>query len=348
MCILQLPSSRADDEAHNDPFRYWNNNARMPNAIGTWVVTDGRAGNERQALALAHALSDDPPRVWRIDARAPWRWFAPRCVPGSRRAFGEAFRHALGDPPALVIGCGRQAALATRVIRKQGARAVQILDPRIDPRHWDAVIVPAHDRVRGNNVITLLGSVHDVNTDWLAHARALYPSFGALAAPRSLLLLGGPIANAALDASWWHTTATQLRALHQRVGGSLSICGSPRTPDWLARCARDHLREIPGARWFNTRDGENPYAGLLAWADCVIVSPDSVNMLSEAAATSADVRIASPELATGRHALFVQQLIEQRRARPLVDNSWQIHPAVPLIELQRVCDEVRALLKQSA
>lgn len=315
----------------------------MPPAPTTWVLTDGRAGNERQALALARALSAATPRIWRLDARAPWRWVAPRRLPGSASAFGEEFRRGLSDPPTLAIGCGRQAALATRLLREAGARSVQILDPRIDPRHWDAVVVPEHDALRGTNVVTTLGSLHEVNADWLAQARAQFPQFAALPSPRTLLLLGGPIANAPLDAAWWGRTLESLRALQQRDGGSVSICASPRTPAWLAAAARSDLSDLPGARWLDANDGANPYAGLLGWAEHIVVSPDSVNMLSEAIATSASVRVALPELARGRHALFLRALIEGGRIQPLdADNATA--NTMPVIELPHLASRVRALL----
>lgn len=310
----------------------------------TWVLTDGRAGNERQALALAHALSDATPRIWRLETRAPWRWVAPRLLHDSTRAFGEEFRDALGEPPTLAIGCGRQAALATRLLRSAGARCVQILDPRIDPRYWDAVVVPEHDALRGANVVTALGSLHAVNADWLANARARFPQFSVLASPRTLLLLGGPIPNVPLDADWWKRTANLLRVRYEDVGGSLSICASPRTPAWLADAARKDLANISGLRWFDASDGENPYAGLLAWAERIVVSPDSVNMISEAVATSASVRVASPEIAHERHAMFLRALIERGRVLAL-DADGVDADAPPLVELPRVTAAVRSLLR---
>lgn len=318
-------------------------------AAAIWVVTDGRAGNERQALALARALAmpNDAaaiagtgiacpaPQAWRLRASAPWKQAAPRRLPGSDRAFGEAFRAALAQPPRLAIGCGRQAALATRLLREAGARVVQILDPRIDPRHWDAVVVPEHDRLRGANVITALGSLHDVDDLWLARARDRFARFAELPAPRTALLLGGPIRNAPLDAGWWRRTADALRALHAREGGSLSICASRRTPAWLATAACNDLTDLPGQRWFDNDDGENPYPGLLAWSDRIVISPDSVNMLSEAAATGADVRIAGPGIAKGRHAAFIAALIDRSSARSL-DAEAAIAPMHVLRELPRV------------
>ena len=158
----------------------------------TWAVSDGRAGNARQAEALARALHPDTVHALHLQARAPWRWAAPRRLPGASAAFGPAFAAQLQQPPGLVIGCGRQAALATRLLRARGSVAVQILDPRLDRRQWDLVVVPEHDALRGENVLTLLGSLHPVDDAWLAAGRAAFPAVGALPGPRVALLIGGP------------------------------------------------------------------------------------------------------------------------------------------------------------
>jgi len=321
----------------------------MPPAPTTWVLSDGRAGNERQALALARALSPHEPRVWRLETRAPWRQAAPRKLPGSAEAFGESFRDALRDPPALAIGCGRQAALATRLLREAGARAVQILDPRIDPRHWDAVVVPEHDALRGANVITSIGGLHAVDADALARARAAFPQFAHLSSPRMLLLLGGPVRSVPLDAAWWRRTVDVLRAIQRRDGGSLSLCASPRTPAWLVdavrreRFDRDPGPVSGGVVWLTDDDGPNPYPGLLAWAERIVVSPDSVNMASEAAATGASVAIAEPALACGRHAAFLASLLRLRAAAPL-DADAPFAASTVLRELPRVAALVRERL----
>jgi Predicted nucleoside-diphosphate-sugar epimerase len=161
-----------------------------------WTITDGRAGNVRQAVALASALRLGGVRRLQLEPRAPWRWAAPRQLPGMDDGYGPAFSNLLQMPPALAIGCGRQAAAALRRLRPRGTRTVQILDPRIDPRHWDLVVVPEHDRLRGANVLTLLGSLNPVDDNWLAAGRAAFAAFEALPAPRTALLVGGPTEHA--------------------------------------------------------------------------------------------------------------------------------------------------------
>ncbi|HFL6947315.1 TPA: nucleoside-diphosphate sugar epimerase, partial [Stenotrophomonas maltophilia] len=41
-----------------------------------WTVTDGRAGNVRQAVALASALRQGTHRPLVLQPRAPWRWLS--------------------------------------------------------------------------------------------------------------------------------------------------------------------------------------------------------------------------------------------------------------------------------
>ena len=260
-----------------------------------WSLSDGRAGNARQSNALASALAVGEPREWRLSGRPPWRWLAPRRLPGSDDAFGRSFAEALhATPPALAIGCGRQAALATRLLRSRGAKAIQILDPRIDPAHWDVVVAPEHDGLRGGNVITTLGSLHPVDDAWLARAREQFAGFTDLPRPRTALLLGGPSAHARFDRSAFEVLAAKLDAVLVREGGSVLVTTSRRTPRELREALRHRYDGTPGIVWRGEEDGANPYPGLLAWADRIVCSPDSVNMISEACATRVPVFVFDP------------------------------------------------------
>lgn len=312
-----------------------------------WVLSDGAAGNEKQALALATALGFTP-RVFRLSSRAPWRWVAPRMLPGARHAFGGTFSSALDGPwPQLAIGCGRQAALATRCIRhaSHGAvRTVQILDPRINPAHFDLVIAPRHDGLAGSNVVQTLGALNAINDGFLADARERFASMQALPAPRTMLLLGGPTRAWALDRDGWSAMSTALENLVRRESGSLNFVASRRTPQWLRDAARTRFAALPGRRWIDPADGDNPYDGLLAWADRLVVTPDSVNMLSEAAATTAPLFAWQPRTVRGKLSGLIAELMQRDRLRAL-DEEAAIWPAQPLREMPQVLERVRELLR---
>ena len=320
----------------------------MPNPLpdACWVLHDGKAGNRRQALALATAMQLDV-REWSLSAGIGARWFSPRRFLRDRFAFGREFADALvHSPPALAIGCGRMAALATRMARDAGAKAIQILDPRIDTAYWDLVIAPEHDRLAGDNVLTLLGSLSPVDADWLGRARADFPELGRLPAPRTAVLLGGPTAATRFERSALEVLLSKLEYQLARDGGSAMICGSRRSPPPWAALMRDRYGRDPRhSVWMNAVDGVNPYRGALGWADRIIVSPDSVNMISEACATTAPVFVAEPNRATGRVGAFLESLLTRGRVRP---QARDVHdfPVEALAETARVAALVRDQLSR--
>lgn len=306
------------------------------------VVTDGHAGNVRQARALADALKL-PTQDLVLVPRLPWKWFAPRIVGNAARAFGPEFERLLQDPAlaqTLVVGCGRQAALATRLLRTHGAHAVQILDPRLRTTHWDAVIAPAHDRLRGPNVIELQGSLNPVQDHWLGASRAAFASFGALPGPRTAMLIGGPTSNMRLSLRQLDRWLRDVRALVETEGGSVLATTSRRTPPKMVERVKKRLRGLPGVVWTGSVDGRNPYAALLGWADRIVCTADSVNMLSEASATRAPVFVAGDRKVRGRPRRFIDALRKTGRIRPL---SRQLEPfdAEPMRETQRVAALLR-------
>ena len=100
---------------------------------------------------------------------------------------------------------------------------------------------------------------------------------------------------------------------------------------------------LPGLRWRDERDGPNPYAGLLAHAQRIVCTPDSVNMLSEAAATLAPVFVWSPQLVQGRPRHFIDDVLASGRVRELEDTLAPF-AVEPLRETARVADEVKRRL----
>ena len=284
--------------------------------IQCWVIHDGAAGNRRQAIALAQALG------WSFEEKilkpgGLGKWFAPHLLPLVKQPFDKAFSEAMRNPPAYVIGCGRQAALATRILKQSGSFAIQILNPRLPSRHWDVVIAPAHDLLLGSNSISTVGSLHDVDSISLALWRKQTSALTNLESPRNLVLIGGPSRMVPFNEGLIEVMLSHLEYALATQGGSLIICGSRRTPRHIAEKIRQRFSDSNFPIWFNANDGDNIYHAALAHADRIILTPDSVNMISEACATELPVFIAQPERATGRMKLFLNHLLTIGRIKPL-------------------------------
>ena len=96
--------------------------------------------------------------------------------------------------------------------------------------------------------------------------------------------------------------------------------------------------------WSGPGDGANPYPGLLACADRIVCTADSVNMLSEACATHLPVFVAGIDQVRGRPRRFVDSLLGLGRVRPL-DDTLAAFAVTPLRETARVAAEVRRRLQ---
>jgi mitochondrial fission protein ELM1 len=306
-----------------------------------WVVTDGATGNRRQALALAECFHW-PVRELVLRPRAPWSWFAPRLTLGGRLALTAADRSRFAPPwPRIAIGCGRAAALLTRQMRELShgyTFTVQILDPRIDPAHWDVVIAPGHDGIEGAGVIQTLGSLHPVDDAWLADGREACPTLEDLPHPRVGILLGGPRRGVPFDDAYADSLLGALLA-RRKQDGSLMVLASRRTPATFVERLRQRLGDIPGLVWSGDDDGRNPYPGVLGWADRLVVTPDSVNMLSEACAVGCPVHTHVVAPLPERLALFHRTL---REAGLLHDIGETTAPRqTPLRETATIASELR-------
>lgn len=307
-----------------------------------WVITDAAAGNQRQALALAEQLSL-PVRHLQLEPRAPWSWLSPRLTFGARQALSDTQRRQFDAPwPAVAIGCGRQAALYTRILRSLSegrCYTVQILDPRIDPTHWDLVIAPRHDRLEGPNLLRPLGSLNPVDDAWLQDGRDADPGFAELPRPRVGVLLGGPRHGVRLDEDYVDELANRLLARQRAEGGSLLVLASRRTPRSLVEQLRERLDPTPGLIWAGADDGSNPYPGVLGWADRLVVTPDSVNMLSEACAVGCQVQTFVIGTLPDKLARFHQALREAGYLHDIDDNAMP--PVEPLRETSAIAATLR-------
>ena len=182
---------------------------------------------------------------------------------------------------------------------------MQILAPRCDPARFDAIVCPAHDGLSAPNVYAMLGALNDIDDAWLAAGRVQAEHLQSRIAPAStLMLVGAPTRNAPYNAA-------QFAQLLQRFDANdLCISASRRTPPELLALIR-----ASGARvWTGAADGNNPYQAWLSSAARIIVTPDSVNMISEACATYAQVDVVFADAARGKIAVFLRSL--NRRLGP--------------------------------
>ena len=267
----------------------------------TWVLHDGKAGMASQAVGLAEATGFSFIEK-RLDIRFPWTCLPPRLwfLPF------VAAEPTLSLPwPDLVIGCGRNAAMPALAIRRaSGGRtlAAQIQDPGIGRREFDLLVVPEHDRLRGPQVIVTRGAVHRVTRARLAAERGRFPALAVLPRPILSVLVGGGNKAYRLTLRRLGEIADKIADVLRTWGGSALVTPSRRTGAAGVELLRDRLESLPVVIWDGC--GENPYFAYLALADALMVTADSVSMISEAAATGNPVHILNLDGGNAKFARF--------------------------------------------
>jgi uncharacterized protein len=291
------------------------------------------AGLRNQALGLAEAAGFTPePRTLRF--LAPWDkiptslWFNPRLAVAA-----DAFA---APVPPVVMGCGGAGARVAAALRGRDVKAVAIQHPRMDLGKFDAVLAGRHDGITGPNVITTRTALHRVTAARLAaEAQIWAPFFAPYRRPPSqqqmaAVLLGGSNGRYKFGAAEAHVLAAQLAGVARDFG--LVITPSRRTSPEVLAILRAALEPLGAWIWDFT--GENPYFGMLACADVLIVTADSVSMVSEAVATSVPVYLARLPGRSARIGRFMDDLVTDCRVRdfagrlelwdtkPLDDTEW--------------------------
>jgi mitochondrial fission protein ELM1 len=260
-----------------------------------WLIDAYRAGEQSQVRALVDALG------WPFETkRLSYRKHVvlPHVLGlSSLRGITTESAAMLEPPwPDLVISSGVRNEPVCRWIRAHSGghtRYVHVGRPWGPLKGFDLVVTTPQYRVpRHVNVLNNMLTLHSVTPERLAAARDEWAeTFDHLPRPRIAVIAGGhsgPFTFGPLAAS---RLAHQASTLARQSGGSLLVSTSSRTSEE----AIDALQcGIDGPNFFyrwQPNDPANPYFGMLAFADRLVVTGDSIAMLSEACATGRPVQI---------------------------------------------------------
>jgi uncharacterized protein len=296
--------------------------ALVGEGVRVLVLSSGRAGHEANCLGVAEALGAPYDkrvvRPRRLFARlAPFGPLDPKDRPNRPGSvIAEPF-------PSIAVACGRITVPYLRTLKRfAGPKvfAVFLQDPRYARSEFDLIWTPKHDGLSGANVIATLTSPHPFSSARLAALRgAPDPRIANLPPPRAAILLGG--ASSAHDfAEADISRLTEAVRTIVRQGFSVMATPSRRTTAAIVEATRKGLVEADPARVFLWEGaGDNPYGQMLAHADAILVTADSVNMMGEAVATGAPVHIFDLSGGAGRVKGFVAALVDKGVARPFRD-----------------------------
>ncbi len=316
-----------------------------------WVMSEGHAGMENQCLGLAEAVGLSP-AVKRIHPRVPWSFLPARFWPFPFRAPAPGSDPLAPPWPDVLITCGRKSVALSMAIRRASSRrgggrtfTVHIQDPTVDPRHFDLVIAPRHDDFTADNVILTRGALHMVTPQRLARDAAKFaPRYAHLPRPLVAVLLGGANRRYRVTPREMAEFAAKLERMQRATGAGLAVTPSRRTGEANLAALSKGLEGAAAEIWDAT--GENPYFGILGLADAIIVTSDSISMVSEACATGKPVHVADLKGGSERFRRFHETMRREGYTRLFTGELEQWTPP-PLDDTASAAAAVReALLRR--
>jgi len=261
-----------------------------------WVVTGYRAGEQSQILALAEALG------WQYDIKhlsyTSIDWLPGLLRLKSLMGIDHKSTENLRPPwPDLVISAGMRNEPVCRWIRAQSGNRTQLVvvgRPWVPIEEIDLIITtPQYRLPRRANVLHNTGTLNLVNEESMAAAMDRWSDLlGKCEQPLIGVVLGGNSGPYTFGPKTAARMAEIISGMAKEENGSLAITTSARTS---SRSIDAFLGSIDCPyylyRWSPDNADENPYLGILSFADRIVVTSDSVSMISEAVATGKKVCI---------------------------------------------------------
>src|SRR5580658_2319855 len=296
----------------------------MSPTTAPWILSEGLAGLQAQGLGLAEAAGLSA-EVRVLTPGPPWKWIAARLWPRPLSVVAASLR---APRPNLVIGCGGMAAAVLAALRGRSRPVVQVQNPRMDIGRFDLIVANLHDELTGPNVIVTRTALHRVTPERLAVEAGVWRDrFASLPRPLVAVLLGGSNGRYRLDVATGAKLAADLAAMMRRDKVGVMVTPSRRTDPAVTALIAEAIVPVGGYVW--DQSGDNPYFGMLALADLIVVTQDSVSMISEAAATTAPVLVAELPGRSRRQGLFLKMMCDEDRVR-LFDGRFSLWPVTPM------------------
>ena len=305
------------------------------------ILSDGKPGHRKQSEAVAKKIQKIRTQYGRpgmeypleeIEVRfrsplrkkffpvfafflMPWiqgrlRWLSFFFAPETQRQIEKAGADFILSAGASLVP------LSLCLSKENRAKSVVLMKPGFPFNlfRYDLAIVPGHDRGPvPPNAMRLLLTPHELAPDSVKKAGEILAA--KLRDPRRIkaaVFLGGNTRDFCLDAG---KTARFFRALCPILGetGDYLVTTSRRTPEEVVAFLKEHVRTDPRCQSLVVANEENPpetVAGMMALAEVLVVTEDSISMISEAVGSGKKVLLL--DLGTNlpaKHRRFIELLV---------------------------------------
>jgi len=250
------------------------------------LLTEGMHGMISQVEGLAKALELDFIHE-KIELNNFWKLIPPKITPVQ----SFVFKNKINDKFDIVISCGRKSVIPSLYLKKKFRKKIMnihIQDPKVSLDNFDFVIVPEHDGINGENVITSKGAIHYLRNEELDE-NINYLKSRVNKEKLVTLIVGGPTKYYDYKESIIKEIFSKVSKNFINKGYQLIFIPSMRTPKKVIDLAKSYFDKN---QIIITEVDKKAYLSSLKLSDYIVVTCDSTSMISESALTGKPIYVA--------------------------------------------------------
>ncbi len=251
------------------------------------LLTEGMHGMVSQVEGLAKGLDLDFIHE-KIELNNLWRFLPPKITPVKN----FVFKNKLDQYFNIIISCGRKSVIPSIYLKnkyKNKIINIHIQDPKVSLKNFDFIIVPEHDNLDGENVISTKGAIHYLTKDELVLSQNYLKSKIDSKKKIVAFIIGGPNKYYRYDDILLDNIFLKIKKNFIQSNYQVIVIPSMRTPKKIIEKAQSYFDKnqivIPNV-------DKNAYLSSLQLADHIVVTCDSTSMISEAALTGKPIYVA--------------------------------------------------------
>ena len=253
------------------------------------LLTEGMHGMISQVDGMAKALNTEySHKIVRLSF--PWNLIPPKFTPISQIVLKDKIYITNTEVPDLIISCGRKSVIPSIVLKRKNPKifTIHIQDPKVNFRNFDAIVVPEHDDLKGENIYNSKGAIHYITELEISKANQ-YLADKIKSEKIVSLILGGPNKYYSFNSDQIINIFNQIKSIFVSDGYKVIIIPSMRTPKEIVNLA---IREMGSCGHVVNKVDKQAYLSAYALANYVIVTCDSTSMISEAATSGKPIFVA--------------------------------------------------------
>ena len=301
------------------------------------LLTEGLHGMISQTEGLAKALDSDYIHE-KIELNGFWK-----LIPASFTPIKNfVFKNNIDRDFDIIISCGRKSIIPSLFLKKKSKKKViniHIQNPKIALKHFDFVVCPEHDDLKGPNVLSTKGAIHYLTNKEINSSKNYLLNKVEKDKDVITLILGGPTKYYNYSDENMLNIFSIINRMLKENNLQLIVIPSNRTPEKTIQLAKEYFSKN---RIVIDIVDKSAYLSSLALAKYIVVTCDSTSMISEAALTGKPVYVAMiPSLRNDKRFKRFRSLFEKLNIIKKLENKLETWNYKKLNEADRIALEIK-------